>query len=220
MKIVFIGNSYTYYNDLPVLFEKLSTENSQPAEVFSVTSGGRYLRQNLDSEDACTLKLRDLLSRHRFDVCVLQEQSTYAIRDKASFLRDMLRIAEFLTPNTDRFVLYATWGRQFGSKVLNELGMTGDTMAKMLHTAYSEAREAIMSATGRPTDVAPVGLAFASANSHPEADLYSPDLSHPSYDGSCLSAMVHYKTVFGNAPESVKSLGLSAEAENLFFQIV
>ena len=137
MKILFIGNSYTYFNDLPALFDKLCKENNKPVEVFSVTSGGRYLRQNLDTEDACTLKLRDLLSKHHFDVCVLQEQSTYPVRDKASFLQDMLRIAEFVKPHTDRFVLYATWGRQFGSQKLTELGMTGETMANLLHEAYN-----------------------------------------------------------------------------------
>ena len=74
--------------------------------------------------------------------------------------------------------------------------------------------------TGLPVDVSPVGLAFASMNRRQEADLYNPDLSHPSYEGSCLSTMVHYKTIFGRKPESVESLGLSANTAEQFLQTI
>ena len=218
MKILFIGNSYTYYNELPSLFEKICGENGQSAEVYSVTSGGRYLRQNLDTEDACTLKLRNLVENHHFDICVLQEQSTYPLRDRESFLRDILRVAEYMTPHTDRFALYATWGRQFGAKFLEDLGITCETMAKILYEAYQEAQQRITSSTGMPVDVSPVGLTFASVNRNPDIDLYNPDLSHPSYEGSCLSAMVHYKTIFGHAPDSVGCLGLKPEISEYYFQ--
>lgn len=218
MNILFIGNSYTYYNDLPTLFEKLAQENQRSAEVYSVTSGGRYLRENLDTEDACTLKLRELVKERHFDVCVLQEQSTYPVRDQASFLRDILRVAEYMKPHTDRFVLYATWGRQFGSKKLDELGMTSEAMANTLYAAYQEAQHRITALTGLPVDISPVGFAFASVNTDPGIDLYNPDLSHPSYEGSCLSAMVHYKTIFGQAPGSTDCLGLKPEISNRFYQ--
>ncbi len=34
MKVLFIGNSYTYFNDMPKLFENLSRENGKDVQVF------------------------------------------------------------------------------------------------------------------------------------------------------------------------------------------
>ena len=55
MKILFIGNSYTYCNDLPMLVEKLARENGKDVETFSVTRGGRMLIQLADPEDDAVL---------------------------------------------------------------------------------------------------------------------------------------------------------------------
>ena len=43
MKILFIGNSYTYFNDMPGLFEKECEKNGVTADVDSVTAGGYRL---------------------------------------------------------------------------------------------------------------------------------------------------------------------------------
>ena len=43
-----------------------------------------------------------------------------------------------------------------------------------------------------------------------DIDLYSPDLSHQSYIGSCVAAICHYKTVFGEMPATCASLELDA----------
>ena len=42
MKILFIGNSYTYYNDMPALLESLMCENGYDAKIHSVTKGGIF----------------------------------------------------------------------------------------------------------------------------------------------------------------------------------
>lgn len=40
MNILFIGNSYTYYNDMPKMLESLARAAGFYAEVASVTKGG------------------------------------------------------------------------------------------------------------------------------------------------------------------------------------
>ena len=68
MKILFVGNSYTYYNDMPKLLEGLANANGHPAEVFAVTKGGRKLHQHLDVEDEYSRPLVELSDgRHHFD---------------------------------------------------------------------------------------------------------------------------------------------------------
>ena len=51
MNILMIGNSYTYYNDMPKILESLAIENGKDVRVDSVTKGGRKLYANLLPED-------------------------------------------------------------------------------------------------------------------------------------------------------------------------
>ena len=44
MNILFIGNSYTYYNDMPQMLAELAKENGNDVSVDAVTKGGRKLR--------------------------------------------------------------------------------------------------------------------------------------------------------------------------------
>ena len=41
MNILFIGNSYTYYNNMPKMLEALAKENGKKLCVNAVTKGGR-----------------------------------------------------------------------------------------------------------------------------------------------------------------------------------
>ena len=61
--------------------------------------------------------------------------------------------------------------RQFGSKTLGELGMTGDAMAEALSASYQKAGQQIAAATGLPVDISQVGSAFSAMNRLPESDL-------------------------------------------------
>ena len=66
-----------------------------------------------------------------------------------------------------------------------------------------------------------VGAAFHEiVVSHPEIELYDPDGSHPSYVGTCLAAMVMYKTVFGEIAEMTESLKLDAETLAVFGKVI
>ena len=43
IKVLFVGNSLTYYNEMPTIFEGISNANEVNVEVDSVTSGSYYL---------------------------------------------------------------------------------------------------------------------------------------------------------------------------------
>ena len=57
MKILFIGNSYTYFNDMPRLLEQLMRDNGIDVTVDSVTKGGRKLFENLQANDENSEKI-------------------------------------------------------------------------------------------------------------------------------------------------------------------
>lgn len=211
MNVLFIGNSYTYYNDMPKLFETLCRENGKDVTAYSVTKGGRELRRYADSADETTKALDALLAEHSFDICFLQEQSTLPLRDYEAFAEGLGCVLERNGVRTARCILYATWGRKEGSHTLETYGWTNKSMSQLLDNAYSRAAEAFH------LEVSRVGQRFYNVHSgNTGVDLYSEDLSHPSYYGSCLAALTHYHTVFCQLPCSMKSLALEPEVEAHF----
>ena len=139
MNILFVGNSYTYYNDMPVIFQALARENGKDVTVTAVTKGARRLDAYRFTEDATTQKLVDALAQQRYDVCFLQEQSVLPAQNYDSFAEGIRIVSGLLGDRVDRVVLYATWGRKAGHKTLESNGWDTETMAKLLSDSYEKA---------------------------------------------------------------------------------
>ena len=207
MNLLFIGNSYTYFHDLPALFAALADEDGHPVTVHSVTQGGRKLCQFLCADDAYTKQLDAVLAQNApFDAVVIQEQSLLPYRDYDAFFEGAAHVAKTVRDaGCARIVFYATWGRRPGCPTLDELGWTHDSMTEGLASAYRRAAETL------GAEVAFVGYGFREVlRQHPEIGLYDDDGSHPSYAGSCLAAMTVYRTVFGEIPAASDSMKLDA----------
>ena len=87
--------------------------------------------------------------------------------------------------SADRFVLYATWGRNDGSPDLERLGLSCEEMTEKLSSAYNKAGGLF------GARVAEVGKAFLKyAENRDRNELYNPDCSHPSEIGSEIAARV------------------------------
>ena len=199
MKILFIGNSYTYFNEMPAIFCALATENGYEVQVDAVTKGGRRLYENLAPEDEYHKKIAALLEQNEYDVLILQEQSFFALVDYAQFANGIKGLIEWV--GAKRNVLYATWGRHEGCPLLEEHGWTTESMTDLLAKAYEKA------ALECGAEVSPVGRCFARVRAlEPSLELYTPDLSHPSHLGSCVAAVMHYRTVFGVLPDACTAL--------------
>ena len=68
MKVLFIGNSYTYVNDLPKMVSDAAASVGVDIEVWSNVKGGGILSERLDENNDMFLKLNDLYSKEDFDV--------------------------------------------------------------------------------------------------------------------------------------------------------
>ena len=204
MKILFIGNSYTFYNDLPKMLLTLSENSEKDVTVHSVTKGGRKLYENLSVGDKYHDQITDLIQCNEYDVLILQEQSYFALINYDEFERGVRGLAGLV--NAKRTVLYATWGRKTGSELLEKHGWTTDEMSDGLYEAYCKASK------NMGAEVSPVGLCFKALNrTAPEIELYDPDLSHPSYAGSFVAALCHYFKIFGELPKSYRGIELSGD---------
>lgn len=189
IRILFVGNSYTFYNDMPhTFFTECAKAAGYEAEVTSVTRGGHRLAQFADPEYEEGIRLRQTIDGKHFDVAVLQEQSLTPIKNEDGFLEGVKDVAKLIS--ADRFILYATWGRNDGSEKLAELGLTRKEMTEKLSEAYNKAAGII------GASVAEAGKAFLRySEKHDKNDLYQPDKSHPSALGSRIAAEVIWEQV-------------------------
>jgi len=186
LNILFVGNSYTYYNDMPqTYFVKEAAEAGYSATVTTVTKGGAYLSQYAELESEHGKLLSEKINGQHYDFAVLQDQSLNPILDEERFLKSVEMLKKLI--DADHFVLYATWGRNAGSPQLEELGLTGEEMTEKLSLAYNKAAKLY------DMRVAEVGKAFLQYETRD--DLYNEDKSHPSSIGSSVAAHVIFETV-------------------------
>ena len=186
LRVLFVGNSYTYYYDMPkTLFSDMAAAAGYEVEVTQITSGGYFLYQFADPEDAEGKRLRAAVDGKHFDCAVLQEQSMNPITDEALFFQGVRDVMALIPAG--RFVLYATWGRNDGSPDLEKLGLTREEMTERLSAAYHKAARLYGGC------VAEVGKAFLA---YPNKDeLYISDMSHPSEAGSAIAARVIFESL-------------------------
>ena len=184
--VLFIGNSYTYYNDMPeTYFIKVAEKAGYDITVTAITNGGASLYQYADPEHEIGKRLRQEIGEKKYDVAVIQEQSVTPIKDENCFLNGVRDMKALI--NAEHFVLYATWGRNIGSLTLEELALTREEMTEKLSVAYNKAAKLY------GMSVAEVGKAFLQYEAR--NDLYDEDHSHPSVIGSMIAADVIFETV-------------------------
>ncbi len=69
-RVLFLGNSFTYVNDLPSTFAQLAESAGRPVQVAMVAGGGETLAQHAASSDSL-----DKIASQGWTYVVLQEQS-------------------------------------------------------------------------------------------------------------------------------------------------
>ncbi|MBE6697338.1 MAG: hypothetical protein E7581_02330 [Ruminococcaceae bacterium] len=204
MRVLMLGNSYTYFFDMPKILQALFDENGVDAQVDSVTAGGRRLVQNTDEGDALHAEVVAKCKESAYDVLILQEQSHTPMSHYREFLRGVCGCVELVKPA--RTVMYATWGRREGCDLLDEFGWTNQSMTEGLAAAYDAAARKIGG------ECAHVGKCFFEIRrAYPGIELYDPDHSHPSYVGSCVAALAIYKKLMGGMPATTACLDVDAE---------
>lgn len=197
--VLFIGNSYTYYNSINVVFERIAKAAGYTVDATAITKGGWYLAAHADASDEMGKQVDAALKNNKYDFVILQEQSTCPILVPGKFYDGVRAILEKVKENGATPILYSTWGRKTGHKTLAENGLTNESMTWKLAAAYQ--------AIGKELDieVAYVGLAFYDVytNNMRDVNLYDEDLTHPSSAGTTLAALTIFSEIFGVDPETI-----------------
>ena len=191
MRILMLGNSFTFFSDMPQILAALTGW-----EVASHTRGGAHLSEHLDPQAELGQKTLPALANEKWDVVVLQDHSRAAFECRGEFLESVRGLCPLIRAAGATPLLYATWAYKDGTEHLASTGMTYDEMLRVITEGYHAA------AKENDIPVADVGQAFAALAG--KLDLYTPDDYHPSQTGSLLIAHV--------IAEAIRNLTLQSES--------
>lgn len=205
-RILMIGNSLTYTNDIPSMVQNLCRASGINATVDSVTLSGNSLADyvspgngnglsSLSARKTASTQMYNKLKNQKWDYVILQGKSdeTTAIPDKMKNAINTL--APLIKSSGAQMVLYCTWAPDWNSSVWD----IDQQQAKIADVYYSIAKQ-------QGCALAPSGIAFARERTlYPDLDLYISihDRLHPGVAGSYLSACCIYSTLFGKSAEGI-----------------
>lgn len=214
---LFIGNSYTFFNSLPQLVQNLALANGDSLVVDSYAPGG-YTFNNHYNDANCLAKIYS----KDWDFVILQAQSQEPsfspAQVNAQTLPYALKLDSIIKDNyaCSKTVFFETWGRKYGDAsncaayppVCTYTGM--QNRLKQSYTMFANLTSGL---------VAPAGEAFReSILQQPGLELYQADQSHPSLEGSYLSAAVFYETLFQKSVQSNTFISSIPSATAAFLQ--
>ena len=196
-KVLFIGNSYTYVNELPNLFADVANSLGDAVFVDSATGGGMRLMDHASS--TATI---NKIQTQEWDYVIIQAQSQEPSWSLAQLEDQVFPYAETLNTiikenhSCTETVFFMTWGRKNGDASNCEewpAVCTFEGMQERLMAGYMTMAEQ------NNATCAPIGLTWQTCREDTAGsgiELYSGDGSHPSIYGSYLSACSFYATLF------------------------
>lgn len=204
LKVLFVGNSYTYFWNLPQTVQAMAAAKKMDMVTRQSTAGGANWGQHWRGEKE--LKTRELITDGDWDIVVMQNHSLSTIERPDSFMIFGEKLAGLIRTSGAEPVLYVTWARAF-----NPL------MQEKITAKYRELGEAI------DAPFIPVGPAWESAGRlRPDLELFDPDGSHPSHLGTYLTACVFFRALTGQAAEGLPNrlTGKDKDGEKIYLTIV
>ena len=115
-KILFIGNSYTYVNNLPQMLHDFALMNNDTI-IFDASTPGGSTFQTHCSDTSCLRKIKS----QQWDYVVLQEQSQTPSFPPSQVQTDCYPYAKRLdslikaNDSCTQTIFYMTWGRKYGN---------------------------------------------------------------------------------------------------------
>ena len=176
LRILMIGNSHTYYNDLPLLLRRCAEAAGYACTVTMLAHGGWFLSQHAQEPE-----VRFNLLHGGYDYVVLQEHA-HPFGPEEQLQEALGQLNGLIRAGGAKPVLYACWAKR-------------DEPDKQpaMDAAHRRA------AAGIGALLAPVGEQWwAYLRAHPQENLYGPDGAHASPAGSALAASCIWATIRGD----------------------
>lgn len=193
-KILFVGNSFTYFWNMPQMVNAMATLEKEPLAIQQSTVGGSTLKQHFNKQKGT--KTRAYLENEHWDYVILQEFSSGSVYQADDFKEYGTKLTNLAKSKGAEPILYMTWG--YKSNPLYQ---------PIISKAYKQLGKDLQ------INVVPVGEIFMKARMlRPDLNFYFDD-KHPSSDGSYLIALIFYKALTGNSVTDIPDR-LNSKDEN------
>ena len=191
-KILFVGNSHTYTNDLPGMFFEMAQAGGHGVDVYDLTEESYTLQRFSDPEDELGEILTDALQSEPWDFVVLQENTNAAVAFNAK--KDMYpyarKLDEMIKAAGGQTAFLMTWAPEEGAGAFSREMVQGQLAAG--YRTIAEELDALL---------IPGGEVFAKAlEQDEELQLWGEDGQHPSVEGTYLAACTAYALLFQETP--------------------
>jgi hypothetical protein len=185
LKVLFVGNSYTYFNNLPQLVSIISDSTNTKLLTKKSVGPGAKLSEHWHGKR--NLKTKEIIKNGQFDIVILQEQSMTPISQPDSFYTYGHLLCEYIKENDAKPYLFLTWARE-----------NVPQYQKDLNKAYGKLSK------NNDAKLIPVGPIWEMAKKiRPNVGLFNADGSHPSKLGTFISACIFTKTLTGEMPNNL-----------------
>jgi hypothetical protein len=203
LSVLFIGNSFTYRNEMPNIFKNIALSKGKRIDVHSVTQGKATFQIQSNREE-----VYKAINLKKWDYVILQGSSRDMLASKDTMqdktLPSIEKIVTAINTNSSKskVLFYQTWGYKNGYVPLK----SSKTYVKMSRrVAYGYLKLLKKFNYG----VVPVGMAWLeSRKKRPEVNLYVKDGAHPSWKGSYLTASCFYTAIFNESAEGSEYYGV------------
>ena len=179
MRVLFLGSSFTYNNDMPLLVQAFAHEAGQSLEVVTVAKGG------FSFEDHCKRGAAlSTLRKGPWSYVVLQQGASTLPASRRNMLEWVRKLAAPIRQAGARPALYMVWPSEDRRAYFDDA-----------RTSYTLAAEAVDGM------LIPAGEAWRAAwRRDPNVQLYRRDREHPSPTGSFLVALSIFGMLFDRSP--------------------
>ena len=184
MDVLFVGNSHTYYNSMPLMLVELVKAAKHDFSLEVEQCNGKGVSLEWHWKNPAT---REAIATRNWDYVVLQERSGGPLEEPASFHDHVQLLDREIKRQGAQTILYMTWANRSRPETQSRI---------------TEAYEQLGRKTG--AKVVPVGRAWKRAQLlQPNFNLYNDDGRHANRAGSYLAACVFYAVLCRKSPEGL-----------------
>jgi len=182
LRVLFVGNSYIFFNNLPQVVSLISDSINTKLICKQSVLGGATLGDHWASRNG--IRTRAILEQEKFDIVVIQDNSMWPLEHTDSVLMYGKLFCDLIKSKNSTPYIYNTWSRKATPQTQSTINKVYESLAVQTQSV-----------------LVPVGSVWAEAKiQKPNVELYMSDESHPSWHGTFITALCFVKKITGTLP--------------------
>ena len=176
IRVLFVGNSFSYYYNLPEVVNAMSAYSDKVyIDTRHSLVGGSDLSQHLKGENGT--ETLGILAKEKFDYVVLNHHSLATIKDADTFFETSKKMVDLIRSKGSKPIFMMTWAYKSNPLMLKTIAADYENMSSKLGV-----------------DLIPCGKLFDEVRiKRPDLNMYEDDDKHPSKHATYLNGLTFFK---------------------------